>query len=176
MTALVGSGLIYTQGTAAVALETTALSSNAMANAFATFFIIVRLMIHKRRTIERFGHQSPALRHLHFVNILLQSAAINVPITIVAAAGLGSKQIYAIIVAPIAVTCQVRWSLHAKGRSFLRILFFQSFSSVLIIYQVALRRAIDDQKEGTERNPEGGEFTSGVIYTVNDSTVIASNV
>jgi hypothetical protein len=54
-----------------------------------------------------FGPTTSTQRHVRIVSILLESAAINIPITIAGAVGIGAAEIYGLIVSDIAVTCQV---------------------------------------------------------------------
>ncbi|KAF9440948.1 hypothetical protein P691DRAFT_685722 [Macrolepiota fuliginosa MF-IS2] len=110
------------------ALETTALASNILLNLYTTIFIATRLLLHRRMVIACFGTTAPTNRHLQIVTILLESAAINVPVTIIAATGLVIDTIPGKIAIPIAFACQ-------------------SFASVLILHQVAVGRTVED---GTE--------------------------
>ncbi|KAF5347731.1 hypothetical protein D9756_009051 [Leucocoprinus leucothites] len=146
VTSLVGGCLITTRLDLATTLEATAYALNALSNVFATCFIITRLVQHRRMIIRRFGDSAPPLRHLRIASIILQSAAVNVPVSILAAVGIAPKQVLGWVAAPVAIACQ-------------------SFCSILIIKQVALRRVIDEQEGSYQRRTEGGELTSGIIFT-----------
>lgn len=93
----------------ATALEGAALASNALLNVFATVYISTRLLHHRRVVIACLGNDARTARHLHITAILLESAAINVPTTIVAAIGIASNLRFGSAVTPIAATCQVRY-------------------------------------------------------------------
>lgn len=109
VTASVGGALIETSRlrTVASALQATALASNILLNLFSTFYITIRLLLHRRMVIKYFGPEVPTPQHLGVVAILLQAAAINVPITVAGAIGIGGGELYGLIVATIALACQV---------------------------------------------------------------------
>ncbi|KAF5349727.1 hypothetical protein D9756_008956 [Leucocoprinus leucothites] len=104
-------------------LQATALFSNVVLNIYATLFITSRLLSHRKLTMKLIGGNADTSRHLYIVSILLESAAINVPITIAAAVGIGLVEFFGAVIAPIAVVGQ-------------------AFASVIIIHQVAVGRAI----------------------------------
>ncbi|KAJ3570553.1 hypothetical protein NP233_g4331 [Leucocoprinus birnbaumii] len=113
------------------ALEETALLSNAMLNAYATMFIAVRLLKHKKSLMVSIAReQVKSSRHLeHIVRIFLESAAINVPIAIVTAVGVSSNSVLGSIMTTIMFTCQ-------------------TLSSIIIIHQVI------EGRESSSRNEE----------------------
>ncbi|KAF9442951.1 hypothetical protein P691DRAFT_764730 [Macrolepiota fuliginosa MF-IS2] len=110
--------------------QTMAVVSNILLNVFATCFIITRLLLHRRMLVACFGEATPDIGHLRIVNILIESAAINIPITVVGVIGLAVGPIFGDIVGAIAVACQ-------------------SFASVLIFHRIAAGRAIGYQ-DGTD--------------------------
>ncbi|KAF9440947.1 hypothetical protein P691DRAFT_800801, partial [Macrolepiota fuliginosa MF-IS2] len=71
-------------------LEATALISNCLVNMFTTCYITTCLLLHKRMVGAAFGENAPTDQHLRIISILLESAAIGVPVTVVAAAGLAA--------------------------------------------------------------------------------------
>lgn len=62
-------------------------ASNAVITLHGTVFIIFRLLVLRRMAIACLGNKAPTARCLCLVGILLESAAINVPIAIGAAIG-----------------------------------------------------------------------------------------
>ncbi|KAF9450592.1 hypothetical protein P691DRAFT_453596 [Macrolepiota fuliginosa MF-IS2] len=104
--------------------------SNILLNLYSTVFIATRLLLHRRMIVNTLGRAAPEMHHLRIVTILLESAAINIPITIVAAVGFAFGRVLGNVALPIVTACQ-------------------SFASVLILHQVALGRAIG-QQDGTE--------------------------
>lgn len=65
------------------ALAITGLSCNVAINLFGTINIVTRLLLHRRSLITAFGRSSPlAKHHICISSILLESAALNVPVTL----------------------------------------------------------------------------------------------
>ncbi|KAJ3570555.1 hypothetical protein NP233_g4333 [Leucocoprinus birnbaumii] len=67
-------------------------------------------------------------RYLQIVSIFLESAAINVPTTMIGAVGFAIKASFGTIIAPVAVVGQV-------------------FASIIVIHQVAVGRAFSRRRE-----------------------------
>ncbi|KAF5362143.1 hypothetical protein D9756_002547 [Leucocoprinus leucothites] len=132
-------------------LACTSLGMNVLLNLYTAIFITYRLLRHRNATISSLGDRARTGRHLHMIGIVLQSAALNVPVTIAALGGMVSGNSSSSILSPIAVTCQ-------------------SLSAVLIIHQVVSKKAIDVQNEQRiERrhsSSEGGKLTTfSVVFT-----------
>ncbi|KAF7763962.1 hypothetical protein Agabi119p4_8499 [Agaricus bisporus var. burnettii] len=103
---------------------TTALAANITLNLFTTVFIISRLILYRRMVKNSFGvRREEHLHHTRVVGMLLESAAINVPITVIALVGIATWSSYG----------DFMMSVVTPG---------QSFASVLVMYQVALGKAI----------------------------------
>lgn len=109
-------------------LQATALISNVVLNIYAALFIAIRLLSYTKVVKTLVGGKADTSRYLDIVNILLESAAINVPITIAAAVGIGLGELFGYIITPVAVVGQ-------------------AFASVIIIHQVALGRAFSQRQE-----------------------------
>lgn len=109
-------------------LQATALVSNTVLNIYATLFITIRLLDYRKTVMTLLGGKADTSRYLHIVSILLESAAINVPITIAAAVGIGLNALFGVIIAPVAIVGQ-------------------AFASVIIIHQVAMGRAFGRRQE-----------------------------
>lgn len=117
-------------------------ASNLTLNIYATLFIAIRLIRHRRLAIVCFGSAALTMQHLRIVGILLESAAINVPILLAAVVGAVTQQVYGTFLFGIAVTCQVS---HPNALPVFVSevgICWQSFSTMLILYQVALGKAI----------------------------------
>lgn len=132
-------------------LACTSLGMNVLLNLYTAIFITYRLLRHRNATISSLGDRARTGRHLHMIGIVLQSAALNVPVTIAALGGMVSGSSSTSILSPIAVTCQ-------------------SLSAILIIHQVVSKKAIDVQNEQRiERRhsgSEGGKLTTfSVVFT-----------
>ncbi|KAF9440949.1 hypothetical protein P691DRAFT_800803, partial [Macrolepiota fuliginosa MF-IS2] len=128
---IVGAALIDDTHTHLVAmLQTVAVGSNILLNVFATCFIAIRLLLHRRTLVSYFGEAAPGAKHLRTVNILVESAAINIPVTIAGVVGIAVDPELGDIVGAIAVACQ-------------------SFASVLILHRIALGRAVG-HRDGTD--------------------------
>ncbi|KAF9440156.1 hypothetical protein P691DRAFT_824277 [Macrolepiota fuliginosa MF-IS2] len=139
----VGGGLgIAHLSTASIALQTTAISSSILLNLYTTIYIAVRLLLHRPMVIACVGKAALTENYLPIISILLESAAINVPVTIAGAVGIAVNRLFGSVVLSIAVTCQ-------------------SLASVLILLRVTLGRAIDQQcREDTEESIASGTLFS----------------
>lgn len=109
---------------AGIALIIATLFTSLTLNIFTTANIVIRLFLHRRLVASALGRDSPALvdHHLTTSGILLESAAINVPVMLVAVVWILAKRSYVAIVIRLIVPCQ-------------------SIASLLVIYQVAKGRA-----------------------------------
>ncbi len=58
-------------------------------NAYATLFIATRLLLHRRMVIACVQDKALATQHTHIIGILLESAAVNLPVTFVAVIVIG---------------------------------------------------------------------------------------
>lgn len=110
------------------------LVSNCVLNTYATCFITARLAWHQRlvdvHSVASTESSSSATtqattrpRHHQIIRVLIESAAINIPVALTAAVGAFNRLPYYFILGNITVSCQ-------------------SFSTILILYQVALGKAI----------------------------------
>ncbi|KXN82042.1 hypothetical protein AN958_03293 [Leucoagaricus sp. SymC.cos] len=117
---------------------------NFFLNLFSTTNIVIRLLIHRRTMIASFGPRSTLSNfHLQIIGIILESAVINLPMAIASA------------------TC----SLIVGGFGFLAWQIgvpAQSFSSVLVIYQVAKGRAVGSER--IKRQPESHHLDT-LVYS-----------
>lgn len=86
---------------------TIGVASNAALNVYAPLFLATRLLAHRKLAITPQGEKVWGMRHLPIVTILLQSAAINVPITIATAIGLGTGKPFGDVLGPIISPSQV---------------------------------------------------------------------
>ncbi|KAF9442617.1 hypothetical protein P691DRAFT_765031 [Macrolepiota fuliginosa MF-IS2] len=122
--------LVLHQSTLGRILGATALTSQIILNLYATALITLTLLAYRRMVKRYSGNTASNDQHLPgVIAILLESAAINVPITIITAVGIGGGEKFGILIAPTATVSQ-------------------ALASVLIIHQVALGRAFD---HGVER-------------------------
>lgn len=103
-------------------LQLTAFSTNILLNLVAPAYLIVRLLLHRRVVISKWGSGAPVAQHLRTVCILLESAALNLPVAIVGIVGIGYDKYFGWVVQAVCVVTQ-------------------SFASVLILHQVALGKA-----------------------------------
>ncbi|KAF5349662.1 hypothetical protein D9756_008964 [Leucocoprinus leucothites] len=108
--------------------QATALISNVVLNTYAALFIAIRLLNYRKTIMALTGRKADTSRYLHIINILLESAAINVPITIAAAVGIGFNKFFGTVIIPVAVVGQ-------------------AFASVIVIHQVAVGRAFSRRQE-----------------------------
>jgi hypothetical protein len=56
-------------------------TANVLLNLYATIFISTRLLLHRQRIIANLGNSALTVQHIYIVGILLESAAINLPVT-----------------------------------------------------------------------------------------------
>ncbi|KAF5349622.1 hypothetical protein D9756_008976 [Leucocoprinus leucothites] len=109
-------------------LQATSFFSNVILNIYATLFITIRLFSYRKVVKTLIGGKADTSRYLDIVNILLESAAINVPITIAAAVGIGLGALFGVIITPVAIVGQ-------------------AFASVIVIHRVAVGRAFNRRQE-----------------------------
>ncbi|KAF9444486.1 hypothetical protein P691DRAFT_778218 [Macrolepiota fuliginosa MF-IS2] len=142
VTGCIGGGLLFAPDMrysgVSKKLEATALGSNVTLNIYATIFITTLLLVHGQMVKRCLGNTASrglgsTPQHLPLVAILLESAAINVPVTIVVAIGIGAGEDFGAIVTPSALASQ-------------------ALASVLIIHQVALGRAFNHRREENPGN------------------------
>lgn len=106
---------------------TIGVASNAALNVYAPFFLAIRLLAHRKLAITSLGEKARGMRHLPIVTILLESAAINAPIAIATAIGVGTGKPFGDVLGLIASPSQVRAKsftyrfLRLKGSSGTRI-------------------------------------------------------
>ncbi|KAF9445343.1 hypothetical protein P691DRAFT_273018 [Macrolepiota fuliginosa MF-IS2] len=111
----------------------TAAACNTLLNLFATTNIIIRLLSHRRAMIASFGRESSLSNFpLKIAGILLESAIINLPVSIT-------------IVVYTAVAYEIGFMIVQIGVP------LQSCSSILVIYQVAMRRALTSELAGSNK-------------------------
>lgn len=89
-------------------LEMIPLVINIFLNIFIPSFLIARLLLHKRMVITYLGSDACVRQHLRTVSILLESAVLNLPVTIIGAAGMASKQSFGWVAAGVGIASQVR--------------------------------------------------------------------
>lgn len=106
--------------------EATALIANVFLNLYATFFISVRLFSHRRAVIACLGENALTTQHLCLMGIFLESAAINVPVTILVAVGIGMHHTFGVIISPVAFACQVSWAT-ATQKKVQKLRYFSGF-------------------------------------------------
>ncbi|KAF9449279.1 hypothetical protein P691DRAFT_854362 [Macrolepiota fuliginosa MF-IS2] len=106
--------------------------SNALTNLYGTIFITIRLLRHRRVARICLGDRAPIARYHSLVAILLESAAINVPIAICAAV----KNVAITSTASIIIIMMAIPNVS-----------LQAFATLLIIHQVSRGRAVGQQKQ-----------------------------
>lgn len=74
-------------------------------NTYATLFLTIRLLLHRRMVMACAQDKALAARHIYIVGILLESAAVNLPVVIAAVTRLGES--YAVDIILIAAAGQV---------------------------------------------------------------------
>lgn len=87
--------------------QATIFISNAFINTYATVFISLCLFLRQRAMVESLGVKGFPARYLHIISVLLQSAAINVPIAITTAVGLWLEIYLGTAMIPVAGASQV---------------------------------------------------------------------
>lgn len=128
------------------AIFLSALLSNIALNLFATCNIVIRLLHHRRQVLTAFGPGgSNGLAHnqLWITNVLLGSAALNVPVTILGAVlFLREVLLFTGLVLQLIAPLQVWEFLFVIINGILSRdrCFRQSIASVLVIYEVAKGR------------------------------------
>ncbi|KAF9447978.1 hypothetical protein P691DRAFT_76054 [Macrolepiota fuliginosa MF-IS2] len=111
--------------------------SNALTNICGTAFITIRLLRHRQMTRSFFEGKAPTTRYSNIVGILLESAAINVPVAICEAVG------SAVVATSAARTTFIWGIIYSIG------IPSQAFVTIMVIHRVALGRSI------CHRNQEG---------------------
>ena len=86
------------------------LTSNLALNVYATIFITTRLLLHRRMIMRWTRDKALVTRHIYIVGILLESAALNLPITTAAIIWFKSPQVEAVMV-PTTAAIQVNYLL-----------------------------------------------------------------
>lgn len=86
---------------------TIGVASNAALGVYAPVFLATRLLAHRKLATTPRGEKVWGMRHLPLVTILLQSAAINVPITIATAIGLGTGKVFSDVLGLLSSPSQV---------------------------------------------------------------------
>ncbi len=84
-----------------------AFASNSALSVYATLFLTIRLLAHRKLMIACQEDKRPTKQHLRIVTILLQSAAINVPIVIATAVGLRTGKGFVAVTGLISAPSQV---------------------------------------------------------------------
>lgn len=82
-------------------------TANITLNLYATLFISIRLLLHRRMITAHLGTTVGTAQHIYIVGILLESAAINVPVTFACAVSVGIGTTLEDVMLPIAVASQV---------------------------------------------------------------------
>lgn len=88
--------------------------SNAVINLYTTIFISLRLLLHQQTVARSFGTKRLPARYLYIIYVLLQSAAVNVPIAITTAVGVWLGLGWGLVMIPIAGASQVRHFIAVK--------------------------------------------------------------
>lgn len=83
-------------------------ATNLLLNLYATIFISTRLLLHRRAVKAHLGNSAPTTQHVYIVGILLESAAINIPVAAACAISIGSgRTLLESALLPVAVANQV---------------------------------------------------------------------
>lgn len=88
-------------------LQLISFGSNILLNLLAPTYLTVRLLIHKRMVLKQYGNEAPVGQHLQTVCILLESAALNLPVAIIGIVGIGNGQYFGWVVQAVSVVIQV---------------------------------------------------------------------
>ncbi|KAL9710349.1 hypothetical protein Ac2012v2_006648 [Leucoagaricus gongylophorus] len=104
-------------------LQLISFGSNILLNLLAPTYLTVRLLIHKRMVLKQYGNEAPVGQYLQTVCILLESAALNLPVAIIGIVGIGNGKYFGWVVQAVSVV-------------------IQSFASLLILHQVALGKVV----------------------------------
>jgi len=100
----------------------TSLAANIHLNLYSTIFIISRMDLYRRMIRDNFGTPTE-IHRTRVVGMVLESASINVPITVIAVIGIATSGAYGDIMMSVVIPGQ-------------------SFASVLVMYQIAIGKAI----------------------------------
>ncbi|KAF9447979.1 hypothetical protein P691DRAFT_781638 [Macrolepiota fuliginosa MF-IS2] len=111
-------------------------SCNALMNIYGTAFITIHLLRHRRMARICFGDKAPMSRYHNIVGILLESAAINVPVAICAAVG------YMVIHNPTAAALFIIFSISIPSQ----------ISPYPTVEPEPGNNVIGDQEEGCKHN------------------------
>jgi len=104
-------------------------------NLFAISNIIIRLLLHRRFVIAVFGRECAGVEHsLRVSSILLESAAINLPLALLSIVGLLVQANYSALLIQIITPGQC-------------------IASILVIYQVARRRTVVESRSSSKIEP-----------------------
>lgn len=87
---------------------TVAITSNSALTVYATLFLTTRLLAHRKLTIACQGDKTLTKQHLRIITILLESAAINVPMAIASAVGIKNDEVFGTTVGFVVPPSQVR--------------------------------------------------------------------
>ncbi len=87
---------------------TVLIASNSALSVYATLFLTIRLLAHRMLVTAYQGSKALMKQRLRIVTILLESAAINVPIAIAAAVGLKDDKTFSAVLGFICPPSQVR--------------------------------------------------------------------
>ncbi|KAF9442969.1 hypothetical protein P691DRAFT_809686 [Macrolepiota fuliginosa MF-IS2] len=145
VTGWIGVAIAFTQLT----FGSVPLVCNVVLNLFATTYITTRLVLQRRTLAIRLGSNESTVQYFRIVAIFIESATINVPTSLTAAIGVLMGEDFGGVLAFITVCCQ-------------------SFASVLIIHQVALGRALGQDR--VERRD------SGRCYETRRPSLVSGNI
>jgi hypothetical protein len=126
---------------------TTAMTAHVTLSLFATLFITSTLIQHRR--MIKSSSSTPVKGYLdRLIEMILESSAPNVPLTIIAIVGVTTENVYyGNILLSIVVPGQVSAvTLRCPGTYCL----LQSFASVLLLYRIALGKAIGAKSDKEE--------------------------
>lgn len=83
--------------------------TNIVLHTYATVFICIRLLHHRRMILACLGDTANTTRHIRIIGILLVLAVINLPATITCGFGMRSGSVLGEVMLPIVVGIQVSW-------------------------------------------------------------------
>ncbi len=87
---------------------TVAIASNLTLTVYATFFLTIRLLAHRKLMRACQEDKARTKQHLRIITILLESAVINVPITIATAVGIRTDEEFTPVIGYIIPPAHVR--------------------------------------------------------------------
>lgn len=123
-----------------------AITSNLALTVYATLFLTIRLLAHRKLLIASQGGRALTKQPLRIITILLESAAVNIPIVTATAVGLRTSKTLSNIIGYIVPPSQVcAYWFNTTYRALIPV--YQALASVLVIHQVALGRAFDQLRE-----------------------------